>query len=137
VYLLDNVEKITKYDQAHILEHVHDDKLLHMLQDPNHDAAFEETVLRKINLEAYPYQMQLKFAQMDIKNDDARNERLIAYFNEFFGIDYEKTLEKYCQECNREALAKTFLAHKKGRYEEISKASALFTDFVLTLLNEK
>lgn len=137
VYLLDNVEDITTYDQEHILRHVKDGKLLDMFVDDAHKNAFENPLIRKIYHEAYPYQMQMKFAWEDIPNDDRRNKRIIWFFDQFFDIDYEKVLETYCQECNRDALAKTYLTHEKERYDDIYEAAWLFTDVVLSLLQEK
>ncbi len=137
VFLLDHDDTITKFDHDHILEHVNDGKLEMMLAATSSDVYFEDSLLRKINLEAFPYQMQLKFAQMDIQNDVSRNKRIIELFNTFFDIDYENVLDTYCKECNREVAKKTYLAHDKWRYNDIFKAAGLFTWFVLTLLQEK
>gem|GEM_PF-3310104 len=73
---------------------------------------------------------------MDIADDTKRNERLISHFNDFFHTDYHKVIDTYCQECNRELAAKTFLAHEKERYDDVVKASTLCTDFLLRLLDQ-
>ena len=135
VYLLDNIETITIYDQEHIKSHVIDGKMLWMLEDSAHDKSFDDPLIRKILMESYPYQMQMKFVGQAVSDDLERNKRLIGHFNQFFKIDYEKVMEDYCQSCNREIAAKSFLTHETQRYEDIIKASSLFTDFVLTLLD--
>jgi hypothetical protein len=93
-------------------------------------------VLRKIFLEAYPYQMQLKFAGQDIADDPVRNKRLISLFDQFFEISYDEVLEQYCQTCERSVLKSTYLAHERGRYTDVAKATKCFIDFVVRLLQQ-
>ncbi len=137
LFLLDNDEYISLKDKEHILKHVQDGKLLSMLKDEANDIAFEDANLRKILLEAYPYEVQMKFANQHILNNEQTNNNLIWYFDEFFNIDYTKELDRYCKECNVKSLKQTFMAHERWRYEDIAKATDVFFDFVCTLLTEQ
>jgi len=134
IYFLDNFDDVHKSDKEHILRHVYDGKLLAKLSDPINDISFDNPLIRKILLWAYPYEVLMKFAWEQIQNNDQTNIELIWYFNQFFEVDFEKELELYCKECNRELLQQTYLAHEKWTYEDISQATTLFFDFVETLL---
>ena len=136
LFLLDNEEFITLEDKKHILKHVHDGKLLSMLQDETNNYAFDNPLIRKMLLDAYPYEVLMKFADQKVENDDQVNKNIITHFNSFFKIDYEKELERYCKECNVDALKHNFLAHERWRYDDISVATNLFFDFVCNLLKE-
>gem|GEM_PF-4431381 len=137
LYLLDNIEQITIFDQEHIARHIQDEKLLDMLKHPIYDSAFDDPVIKQILLDAYPYEVLMKFGGQEIPNDDSRNENIITSFNTFFRLDYHKEIAKYCEECNSQAQQKTFAQHERGRYDDIAKATDAFFDFVYALLSDQ
>lgn len=110
-----------------------EDKLLHR----RYDKYFEAPVLRKILLEAYPYEILYKFLGEDITNDDARNERLISMFNDFFAIDYHETIQTYCDSCRSEEQFQRSLAHHELLYDDMAKAIKQFIVFVEALLRDQ
>lgn len=137
IYLLNEKEGFSLDDESFICSHIDDGTLLHMLQWVEFLPEFEQIEIQNIMLEAYPYEILMKFKWQDVANDMQRNKKLIWYFNTFFKIDYHQELDIYCNECNRDALQQTNFAHELWRYDDITTASAAFFDFVYWLFDDQ
>ena len=138
IYLLNKREDfLLEDDEKHICRHINDGKLLQMLKSPEYLSDFEEIEVQSIMLKAYPYEVLMKFKNQKIENNIETNEKLIWYFNQFFNINYAEELEKYCNECNREAMKNTYLTHERWRHNDIDIATEQFFDFINKLLLEE
>lgn len=138
IYLINGEEDFSVQKNIdHITDHIHDNTLLRMLQWVEFLPEFDQVEIQNIMLEAYPYEVLMKFKWEDIMNDKKRNERLIWNFDRFFKIDYHTELNKYCIECNRWALQSTYLAHEKWRYSNIAWATKQFFAFIHKILNDQ
>jgi hypothetical protein len=112
--------------------------ILDVLQDTHSDHRFDDPLIRRILLEAYPYEVGLKFLQLDLPNEDDRNVRLIDLFNQFFHIDYQKELDLYCQECQREELfLRSHEIENLSVYDDRRQAIVSFLNFVYMLLQDQ
>ena len=95
LYLLQRKFSVSPDEEEKIQKLIEQGELLKLLEDSMSDRYFEHPLVRQILLEAYPYEIELKFLQKDIKNNDPRNERLISLFNSYFSIDYHHEMQAY------------------------------------------
>lgn len=141
LYLLDNdfqpVNIQSPEAKARLREFVMSGKLKGILEDPSNLERFDDPLIWEILIAAYPYEIDLKYLQSSVANDLVRNQRIMSLFEQFFAIDYHKVLDGYCRECNREQRYTTSLATQECYYDSQTEATALFIEYISSLLRSQ
>ncbi len=105
-----------------------------VLEEPGQIEKFDDPMIWQILISAYPYEVELKYLQRDVPNDKERNESILQYFNELFAIDYNKLMNEYCHECNRDRMFQIGLEIQNSHYTSHTLAAKQFISFVEKLL---
>ncbi len=141
LFLLDNefqpVNLQSPESKARLWEFVMSGKLRSTLEDPSHLEEFDAPLIWEILIASYPYEVDLKYLQSSVQNDPVRNQRIMWLFEQFFAIDYNKVLDSYCLECDREQRYTTSLATQECYYASQSEATTLFISYIVSLLRSQ
>ncbi len=137
IFLLQEKHKVRSDDEKSLRVLIERWELLTLLEDSQSDQYFDEPIIREILLEAYPYEVELKFLWLKVKNDTERNDRLVDFFDELFQIDYKHMLTTYRHEHQSEALTFTKKAHDSWVYSNIDQAKMHYIDFVCKLFEDQ
>lgn len=135
-YLLNHTHPVIYTDKSTILPYIQDDTLLKLLEDPANDSEFEDPLIRQILLEAYPYEIELKFLGEDILDDTARNQRIISLCNQYLDEDYFATIKGYCSDCNRDQLIQRSHGAHTAAYTDRDLAVGQYLSFISWLLSQ-
>lgn len=137
IYLLQKKHDVRSHDEKSLRTLIERGELFRLLEDTSSDQYFDDPLIRKILLESYPYEVELKFLWSNIKNKGERNERLVNLFDELFQIDYKKVLWNYRHEHQSAALEFTKQAHDNRLYDDIAEAKKMYIDFTYKLLEDQ
>lgn len=138
IYLLQRHHIVDPNDEQALKDLITQGKLLKLLEDDTQHMHFADPIIREILLEAYPYEVELKFLwSTDIQDDVERNERIITLFNKLFAIDYHEIMSTYTHADQLHAQETTKLAHDEWLYDDITTAKDQYVHFVKTLLTDQ
>ena len=129
IYLLQRYHVVDRDDYMWLKKLIEQWALLSALESMESDQYFVDPLIRQIMLEAYPYEVELKFLQQNVADDTQRNERLIWLFDELFATDYHEVLDTYTHDDQLWAIAYTQQAHDERVYEDLEIAKKQYIDF--------
>ena len=136
IYALQKNHIVDSDDEQALQKLIDEWHLLSYLENPRHDRDFDDPLIRKIMLEAYPYEVELKFLGKDIKNDTERNQRLVSLFNNLFATDYHGVLGTYTHQDQLDVQAINIQMHEH-RFEDIEVAKKQYIDFSIKLFEDQ
>lgn len=135
-YFLNRFVPIVYTDKSSITPHILDGTLLKQLSDSNNNHILSDPLIRKILLEAYLYEVEYKFMQQDVVNNEAKNVKLIKLFDQYFQEDYRKTMLSYCTNCDRTQLINRFKDIHHFTYTDRDIAVQQYLTFISQLLTQ-
>lgn len=121
-----------KYEDIILNEYI----LKRLYKDEGEYIKFSSPLVKDVLLEAYPYEINLKFMWDSIKNNETRNQNIMKLLNQYFWIDYKKLLETYNSCDVKSEKVNRFQKIRNIEYESLSEAVEKYTYFVHCFLSE-
>ncbi len=120
-----------------LLEEISNGNLKRTLEIPRQMDLFDDPLIWQILIASYPYEVELKYLHAQIDNDNSRNKKIIALFEQFFVINYDKILRDYCSECDRAQMFQTAMATQECFYSSQADATKKFITYISSLLRNQ